>query len=59
MQRVFGFNVRLPASLLSDDHIEPAYLAEDPHTDFKRAEDLRQVRVLVRDDDCAQGHEHR
>ena len=43
MQRVFGFSNRLPASLLSDDHIDPAYLAEDPHTDFQRSEELRQA----------------
>jgi len=45
MQRVFGFSTRLPASLQSDDIIDPQYLSEDPLDDFKRAEELRQAAV--------------
>ena len=41
LQRVFGFSPRLPASLLSDDAIDPAYLTDDPLDDFKRSEELR------------------
>ena len=30
MQRVFGITARLPASILSDDLIDPAYLVDNP-----------------------------
>ena len=43
IQRVFGFSTRLPASLLSDDAIDPAYLHVDPIEDFQRAETLRRA----------------
>ena len=43
MQRVFGFNHRLPNSLVSDDSIDPMYLSENPIDDFRRAEELRQA----------------
>ena len=43
MQRVFGLAQRLPATLLSDDPIDPEYLSTDPVRDFHRAEDLRRA----------------
>ena len=36
MQRVFGFNTRLPASLTSDDVIDPVYMYDNASSDFKR-----------------------
>ena len=47
MQRVFGFNTRLPNTLVSDDPIDPTYLSTDPHADFKRAEELREAATSV------------
>ena len=43
MQRVFGFTQRLPASLLSDDPIDPEFLSESPLKDFQRSQDLRRA----------------
>ena len=43
MQRVFGFTQRLPASLLSDDPIDPDFLSESPLKDFQRSQDLRRA----------------
>ena len=42
-QRVFGYNHRLPNSLLSDDAIDAGLLAENPNVDFHRAEDMRRA----------------
>ena len=41
MQRVFGFNHRLPNSLRSDDIVDPMYLSGNPLPDFRRAKQLR------------------
>ena len=40
-QRVFGTSLRLPGSMLSDDHIDRLSLHTDPSTDFRRAADIR------------------
>ena len=40
-QRVFGSNLRLPGSLLSDDPIDRQLLTADPHTDLQRTNDMR------------------
>ena len=36
-------SIRLPGSLLSDDHIDPLYLYDDPNTQFYRDAELRQA----------------
>ena len=41
MQRVFGFNTRLPASLTSDDVIDPVYMYDNASSDFKRSVEIR------------------
>ena len=43
MQRVLGYNPRLPNSILSDDAIDPQYTVTDPLADFQRSEELRRA----------------
>ena len=38
---MFGSSLRLPGSLLSDDHIERQLLTADPYTNFHRANEMR------------------
>ena len=40
-QRVFGYSLRLPGSLLSDDPIDRQLLTADPYTNFHRANEMR------------------
>ena len=40
-QRVFGSNLRLPGSLLSDDPIDRQLLTADPYTNFHQANEMR------------------
>ena len=49
-QRVFGSNLRLPGSLVSDDPIDRQLLTADPYTDFQRTNDMRSAaqRVLFK-----------
>ena len=47
MQRVFVTTTRLPASISSDDPIDPSYMYQDLLADYKRAEELRQAAARV------------
>ena len=47
MQRVLGFNTRLPNSLWSDAVIDPRCLNEGPPKDFQRSEELRRAATRV------------
>ena len=40
-QRVFGSSWRLPASIASDDHVDPHLLSSNPSEDFQRSMEIR------------------
>ena len=57
-QRVFGSAIRLPGCLMSDDPIDRAALHEDPSTEFKRSNKIRESaqRALFKHNDSEAVH---